>query len=240
MNMKLNIAGLAAAVLMATGSVASAATFNGTFWDVDINGSNAIPGSTTQTPGNPDNNIVDNLVDALAIIDFRPGNATFDSTFIDYPQGGGANSTSNGVSLSTFLGTDASSLNGPVGIGDTVMRGSVFEFTGVVNFLAGVNSFSVASDDGFLLEIGGAEVARFDGTRAIGSPSTFDYDAGAGGNKAVRFVFFEDQNVQVGVQVTLNGDLMAPVPLPAAAWMLIAGLGGLFGLRRFQKPASAA
>lgn len=30
---------------------------------------------------------------------------------------------------------------------------------------------------------------------------------------------------------------VSPVPLPAAAWMLIAGLGGLAGLRRFRRAA---
>lgn len=30
---------------------------------------------------------------------------------------------------------------------------------------------------------------------------------------------------------------VAPIPLPAAGWMLLAGLGGLFGMRRFRRTA---
>lgn len=39
--------------------------------------------------------------------------------------------------------------------------------------------------------------------------------------------------------VTLAGDPLAPIPLPAAAWMLLAGLGGLAAAGRWRKPAQA-
>jgi hypothetical protein len=45
----------------------------------------------------------------------------------------------------------------------------------------------------------------------------------------------DDDHDDMIVRVDVEG--VSAVPLPAAAWMLIAGLGGLFGLRKFRKTA---
>ena len=222
-------------------TTASAFTLN--FWDVDQGGGNGIPGVTTPTAGSPANNRVNNLADALATIAFRGADATFTSSGLDYPQLGGSNSASNSGLLKDFLGTDWASLVNNTSfrsIDDTtVNNASVFQFTGSIALLNGTNSFSIASDDGFELKVGGVVVGSFEGTRAIGNPTTFDYSSD-GGIEDFQLSFFEDQNSQVGLYGTLNGAVIenvAPVPLPASSLLLLGGLGGLVALRRKKKAA---
>jgi len=37
--------------------------------------------------------------------------------------------------------------------------------------------------------------------------------------------------------IIVRVDVVSTIPLPAAAWMLLAGLGGMFGLRKFRRTA---
>ncbi len=41
----------------------------------------------------------------------------------------------------------------------------------------------------------------------------------------------------MSANATLDGDPLAPIPLPATVWMLVAGLGGLFAVRRRRRTA---
>lgn len=196
---------LAAASLvlaLAAGS-ASAATINGEFWDAT--------GPVTS------------LSAALDIIDAGPADATFTSTAIDYPRDAG--SISDNTSLADFLGDDGASLSG---MGDVSIFRSVFRFTGTLDLAAGVETFSVGSDDGFSLSIGGADVAAFLGLRPFNTTSV-TVDAGVGLTD-FELVFFENAGFS-GLEFRIGDAIVtadpSPVPVPAGLPLLALALGGL-------------
>lgn len=53
--------------------------------------------------------------------------------------------------------------------------------------------------------------------------------------QAYAFTFYESSRASDGRQLSQNLVSVAPVPLPAAAWMLGLGVAGLFGVRRLKK-----
>lgn len=200
-------------------STVMAATFQGEFWD-----------ATTA---------VGKLEDADAIIAGGPADATFDSTGIDYPQGTDT-TTNDSTSLSDFLGTDAGSLLGTDGIGDTDLTDSVFRFTGFLDLLAGEQLFSVSSDDGFRLTIGGMVISSAE-ARAF-STTSVNVDAGSG-ITAFELIYFE-RSVVTGVNFSIDGVLAAPadmvstVPLPAGLPLALVALTAL-GLAARRSKAQA-
>lgn len=136
----------------------------------------------------------------------------------------------------TFLGTEASADNDAVtfalgsntlsnkenSFGDsyTVMienlLGTVpFGFTSSIGATAGFNGFSGSGGIAFseVFNEGRSVYAYFDDS---GSNTDRDWD---------------DMIVQIDISE------VAPIPLPAAAWMLLAGIGGLVGMRRFRRTA---
>ncbi|WP_300029227.1 VPLPA-CTERM sorting domain-containing protein [uncultured Roseobacter sp.] len=214
------------AVSLALAAPASAATFQGEFWDVD-----------TGAVGDPSNNVIDNLADALSIVegaDQRAADATFQSSGIDYPTGPlGPGST--GQTLASWLGADAASLSG---LGGTSMLGSIFRFTGSIYVGAGTNNFTVGADDGFRLTIDGNEVASFGGTAPFTSYDASYDNVGAAGIKSFELIFYEDNRVAVGVDFRVDGEVVNPVPLPASAFMLLAALGGVGAVARRRRKAA--
>lgn len=205
----------------------SAATFHAEFWDVDT-------GST----GDPANNVIDNLSDALSIVEGanqRAADATFKSTGIDYPNGPtGPGGTAD--SIATWLGTDAATLSGLPGT--TTMLGTIIRFTGSIFVDAGLNLFTVGVDDGFRLIIDGQLVGSFGGTRAFTTYSTTFNNLGSAGVKDFELVFYEDNQVAVGVEFRKDGSVVAPVPLPAGAVLLLSALGVAGGVARRKRKAA--
>jgi hypothetical protein len=186
--------------------LAQAATFRGEFWDATV----AIP----------------NMGVADSIIAGGAPTSTFTSTLIDYPRGA-ATTSSSGVTLATFLGPDAASIVGP---SNRTLTRSVFRWTGFINLGAGNRTFTVRSDDGFRLRIGGILVSEQFNQRGFGATNaTVNLGAGI---KSVELIFFENAG-NTGIDFLINNVLAAPVnapppvPVPATLPLLLAGLGGL-------------
>ncbi len=183
-------------------SASFAATFNAEFWDASVP--------------------ITNLTTADAIMANGPATATFLSTAIDYPNGSAINISSN-TRLADYLGVDAASIIGPAT--RTITR-SVFRFTGFLDLLAGPQSFSVGSDDGFRLSIGGNVIAQQYNQRSF-NLTNITTDAGTG-KTAFELVYFENAGV-TGVVFSIDGGLAvpSPVPLPSALLLMLAGIAGL-------------
>jgi hypothetical protein len=213
-----------AAVLICAPLAAGAATISGAFYDVG--------GRTNFNNVNSNNGVgagigaAESANAALSYIGSNAANATFQSTGINY------NMTSPygmPASIGAFLGGDSATLSGGA---STPFLGSILVFTGTIKLLAGNNSFNIFSDDGFVLEVDGSEVGRFEGLRA---PQAGDniIVASTGGIKSFRLVYFEGSQTQAALRAKLNGEIMvAAVPLPAGGLLLIGAIGGLAVLRR--------
>jgi len=213
----LTSAAVCAATIVSCAGSASAATFDGTFWDL---------------PWGPGESLAVYYAEKLA------PTASFTSSAIDYPNGTGG-SIDDGTTLATFLGADAATLTGA---GYTTLDGSVFRFTGYLDISAGMHTFTISSDDGFVLNF-----FNQDGTKALiasaGSraySSTF-VDVLYAADTLTRFelYYYEDYGA-TGVQFLIDGQIAAPadapsdVPVPAAG-LLLAGALGAFGFARRRK-----
>ena len=136
--------------------------------------------------------------------------------------------------LSDFLGANATDLSGA---GTDSFQESVLVFSGLISLDAGVNNFSVTSDDGFELKIDGTVVSSFDGLRGPNSaPSTGSFNALTAGHYAFDLLYYEGNVTQARLEVALNGKIIDDtvtkpnvIPVPAAL-PLLASAFGLFGL----------
>lgn len=215
---------VAAAMTAGMAVSAQAAVINGEFWQVESDN----PILDEQGV----NNHLSHILEADSIIASGAPIATFHSTGIDYPAGA-TGSISSGTSLSNFLGGTTGDGGSIVGTDASDLLLSVFRFTGFVDLTAGAHTFDLGSDDGFRLTIGGTQVAIQATERGFGTTSV-NADLGAG-VQAFELIYFEDDG-NTGIEFKIDGSVVtgvaAPVPLPAAGWMLIAGVGGLAALRR--------
>lgn len=157
--------------------------------------------------------------------------ATFTATKLQYGTPG--DSFAIGT-LSSFLGANATNLSGA---GGDSFQESVLVFSGLISLNAGVNNFSVTSDDGFELKIDGTVVSFFDGLRGPNSaPSTGSFTAPTAGHYAFDLLYYEGNVSQARLEVALNGKIIddtvtkpGVIPVPAALPLLASALG-LFGL----------
>ncbi|MGS4945452.1 hypothetical protein ACVDG3_08225 [Meridianimarinicoccus sp. RP-17] len=200
------ITAIAALVGVTAGASASAASFNGTFWDA--------PANSLAT-----------ISDAISFATSNAADASFSATTINY----GNDGTFLIGSLADFLNADAGSI---VGDGSVNFQESVLRLTGY-SFLTTGDEITVTSDDGFLLNIGGAEFSRFEALRGpTGTTSTIF--TGPTGRYAVEMWYFEGNPTQARLETNLAP---APVPLPAGGLLLLTALAGGGALARCRKTA---
>jgi hypothetical protein len=130
---------------------------------------------------------------------------------------------SAGGTLGGLDTTFADLINSTGNIGTTTATTTFYYFQAVYPHTAG--AFNIAHDDGVLVEGVGGVVGptSLQGTRVEGF---------AGGLLSFLYV---STNSDPSI-FRVDSDVSA-VPLPAAGWMLLAGLGGLFGMRRLRKAA---
>ncbi len=175
---------------------------------------------------------VGSIAAAEAAIAAGAPDATFRSTAIDYPNGTfdftAPEFISSMTTLATFLGVDGPSV---VGAADATIEGSVFRFTGFLDLVAGPQTFTVGSDDGYRLRIDGALISEQDAPRGF-APTEVIVDAGQG-LTPFELIFYEDFG-ESSVLFTVDAGLVTgvAVPLPASLVLLLSGLGALAWIRR--------
>ena len=168
--------------------------------------------------------------------------ATFVSTTLDYPSIRRSFFDTN--PLSQFLNVDAASLSDPA-VGSNTLEGQMMHFTGFVDIeTAGTYMFSMESDDGSRLNIGGitvADNAGIHGYRDEVNHATFT-DAGL---YPLDIIYYEQQGEAgialvsdlTGTEQVVPGSLLyrVSVPEPGSVTLLMA-VGvcamGVRGLRR--------
>lgn len=176
---------------------------------------------------------------AISFADSNTATGKFVSTTIDYPNGS-TRSFSDRNTMAAFLGVDAASFTGTT---PSSLETSVFRISGTFMPGEGVKKYSVGSDDGFALEIGGTEIARHSRPRGFGYTNAY-FDAGSGpvdfvltyyenyGNTGLHFKI--DHVTVTDAIAYAPSNAPAAVPLPAALPLMMAGLGvlGIAGRRR--------
>ena len=164
------------------------------------------------------------IANAGAYIVSHTADATFVSTGVDYAAGstyGSGNSVGDGDSVSTYLGSDASSLAALPGSpsGETTSQilantldGTMYVFSGFLAVTAAeVNtsqSFFLGSDDGSELDIQGQQVAINDGDHSFSFTGANTVEFTQSGLYAIKLLYYEDggeSGVELGSTLAGSG-----------------------------------
>lgn len=207
---------------------------------------------------------------ADAVIAGTAPTATFHSTAVDYPNGP-ATTHSSGNTLATHLGVDAGSLDPAAAGAGNILTTSLFRFTGFINILAEHDTnlatgdidvfFTLGSDDGSRLRIGGVTVIDNGGLHAF-STVTNTANFAEPGLYPVEIIHYENTGVtgiewksSIGGAATAAGAVIVPagvlyrtiptvepepepdgVAEPGVLLLLGGGLTALAGLARRRRP----
>ncbi|WP_211826939.1 cadherin-like domain-containing protein [Kistimonas asteriae] len=120
--------------------------------------------------------------------------------------------------LSDFLGVEDS--HTLFGNPDAHLHTMAFRFTGYIDLKAGDHHFSVGSDDGFVLRVGGRDISQYDGNRPYSrdNKGSGDFHADREGLYPVELIYWENGG-KATLDVELDGQSINPDTLfkPRAA-----------------------
>ena len=177
--------------------------------------------------------------------------ATFVSTEVNYPRGRVGQNPVVGP-LSTFLYDDFAGLKltDPLANLADFVPGNDFimRLTGFIRLDGGSHTFRARADDGLLFTVGVSEIFR---TR-VNSADVTSYstllehtETFYAGLYAFELIYFDNAAANFGVSLELDGQIVdrtvtttgvpSAVPIPAAGWMLLAGIGGIASMKRRKK-----
>ncbi|WP_157237047.1 VCBS domain-containing protein, partial [Endozoicomonas elysicola] len=125
--------------------------------------------------------LINNLTDLGNLVNGTPA-ATFSATDLGF--------SNTATTIGGFIGNDSASLSND--ISDNAMETVGFRFTGFVKLPAGQHDFTVTSDDGFRLNIGGQNVSEFFDLRGA-QPTTGSFNAPADGFYSFELLYWENQ-----------------------------------------------
>lgn len=231
LGLALSLAGLSAANLAQAGGVSY--VYTPVAASAQAAGVPATAGSGLKADYYNTNAGLSNNAAADAAMLTTPIAASFVSTQPKYTSAGGS-SVGDGMSLSTFLGSDGSHLGSAAG---NTLDTSIFHFTGYILITQAMDNtpgdgtidvkFRAYSDDGMRLKIGGVSIAAYDAPRAWGNT-----DGGASFSKAglyaIDYLYWEnygntgtDLQWQIGAngafQTVASADLYTTLPVLASA-----------------------